>query len=100
MQSHEPCPSAAKRSSADANPRTSYPKEQSDSTSAMRNGSSSSMTAIERSFDTHHPFSWDWPRWRKQVKGFACETDAGELYKGLIAVFTGCYCWLFQVAWA
>src|ERR1700730_9080468 len=56
MQSHEPCALAARNSSADANPRTPYASEPSDSTSAVRNGSSSSMTAIRGSLDTHHPF--------------------------------------------
>src|ERR1700738_1343860 len=54
-QSHELSPPAAKNSSADANPRARYSNEQSDSTSAVRNGSSSSITAIRGSLDTHHP---------------------------------------------
>src|SRR5712671_4051862 len=54
-QSHELSPLAAKNSSADANPRARYPSEKIDSTSAVRNGSSSSMTAIRGSPDTHHP---------------------------------------------
>src|SRR6266436_5155855 len=54
-QSHEFSPLAARNSSADANPRARYPSEQSESTSAVRNGSSSSMTAIRGSLDTHHP---------------------------------------------
>src|SRR6267378_2913645 len=57
-QSHEFPPLAAKNSSADANPRARYPSEQSESTSASRNGSSSSMTAIKGSLDTHHPRVW------------------------------------------
>src|SRR5258706_12220036 len=57
-QSHEISPLAAKNSSADANPRARYPSEQSESTSASRNGSSSSMTAIKGSLDTHHPRVW------------------------------------------
>src|SRR5713101_8176923 len=54
-QSHELSPLAAKNSSPDANPRARYPSEQSDSTSAVRNGSSSSMTAMRGSLDTHNP---------------------------------------------
>src|SRR5712675_3034903 len=54
-QSHEFSPLAARNSSADANPRARYPSEQSESTSAVRNGSSSSMTVIRGSADTHHP---------------------------------------------
>src|SRR5882757_4325242 len=55
IQSHEFSPLAAKSSSPDANPRARYPSEQSDSTSAVLNGSSSSITAIRGSLDTHHP---------------------------------------------
>src|SRR6266849_3480262 len=57
-QSHELSPLAARNSSPDANPRARYPSEQSDSTSAVLNGSSSSMTAIRGSLDTHHPGLW------------------------------------------
>src|ERR1700722_9474191 len=53
--SHDPSPFTATNSSADANPRAPYPSEWSDSTSARRKDSSSSMTAISSSLDTHHP---------------------------------------------
>src|SRR5215510_2499320 len=53
-------PSPAKNSSADANPRAPYPNEDSASTTATRNDSSSSMTAIKGSLDTtYQPFSVD-----------------------------------------
>src|SRR5215475_9780545 len=45
-------------SSADAYPCASYPSEESESTSATRNDSSSSMTAIRCSPDTDRPFPW------------------------------------------
>jgi hypothetical protein len=51
-QSHENSPCTAKNSSAEANSRAPYPNERSDSTSAVRNCVSSSITAIVRSFDT------------------------------------------------
>src|ERR1700726_3640074 len=54
-QSHEPPRFAAKKSSADTNPRARYSNEQSASTSASRNGSSSSTTAIKGPLDTQHP---------------------------------------------
>src|SRR5215475_2850775 len=57
-QSYGSVPSPAINSSADANPRAPYPSEESESTSATRNDSSSSMTAIKRSLDTDHPCSW------------------------------------------
>src|ERR1700730_2039508 len=55
-QSHDPSPPPATNSSADANPHAPYPSEPSDSTSAIRSDSSSSMTAIKSSLDTHRPF--------------------------------------------
>src|SRR5262245_1345913 len=52
--------SPAKKSSADANPRAPYPSEDSASTRATRNESSSSMTATKGSLDTtYQPFSVD-----------------------------------------
>ncbi len=51
-QSHDFSPSAATNSSAEMNARAAYPSEPSDLTSALRNGSSSSMTATEGSLDT------------------------------------------------
>src|SRR5262245_41269369 len=56
MQAHGSVPSRAINSSAEANPRAPYPSEESDSTSATRNNSSSSMTAINGCLDTYHPF--------------------------------------------
>src|SRR5277367_3793214 len=82
-QSHEPCASAARNSAADANPRAPYSSEQSDSTSAVRNGSSSSMTAIKSSFDTLRPFpglpSGD--RTFRMRRG--CQETIHECYAGL-----------------
>src|SRR5215467_11124770 len=55
-QPYHSVPSPAKNSSADANPRAPYPSEDNASTSATRNASSSSMTAIKGSVDTtYHP---------------------------------------------
>src|SRR5262249_20946756 len=57
-QSYGSVPSPVKNSSADANPRAPYPSEDSASTSATRNDSSSSMIAIKGSLDTsYHPYS-------------------------------------------
>ena len=56
MQSHELSPPDDTNSSADAKPRGSNPNEASDSMSAVRNGSSSSITAIEGSLATLDPF--------------------------------------------
>jgi hypothetical protein len=79
MQSHDLSPFAATNSSAEANPRAPYPSEQSDSTSAIRNDSSSSITAIRGSLDTQRPF----PRFgRRQRSGgttiFACRRSDGN----------------------
>src|SRR5258708_36586443 len=79
-QSQEPSPSTATNSSADANPRTLYPNEQSDSTSAVRNDSSSSMTAIKSSLDTHHPFPWVCPQTAGRGKGFSHVTGVPGNY--------------------
>src|SRR5215208_5046182 len=51
-QLHATCRSSMINSSADAKPLASYSNERSASTSAARNGASSSMTAIKGSFDT------------------------------------------------
>src|SRR5215471_636019 len=60
-QSYGSVPSPAINSSTDANARASYPSEESESTSATRNDSSSSITAIKRCLDTDHPL----PRLRR-----------------------------------
>src|SRR5881396_1901833 len=54
-QLNEQLPIAPTYSSADAYPLDPYPSEDSDSTSATRNDSSSSMTAISRCLATQHP---------------------------------------------
>src|SRR6202035_955619 len=79
-RSHDPSPSPSINSSADANPRAPYPNEQRDSTSAIRKDSSSSMTAIDSSPDTHHPFIPDYPLSRIFLRGLEWRVShvAGE----------------------
>src|SRR3984893_11948296 len=88
MQSHEPCALAARNSSADANPRTPYPSEQSDSTSAVRNGSSSSLTAIKGSLDTHHPFSLGLAAHHSRAYSCGTPTRGAKLYRGVMPSFS------------
>src|SRR3984885_8804042 len=78
-QSHERLASFAIKSSADAYPNAPYPSEPSASTSAVRNGSSSSITDISSSLDTHLPFPREWPptAGEPRITTFAC--DGGRL---------------------
>src|ERR1700726_583671 len=87
-QSHALSPSTATNSSADANPRTPYPSEQSDSTSAVRNGSSSSMTAIKGSLDTHHPFSLGLAAHHSRANSCGTASRGAKLYRGVMPSFS------------
>src|SRR5215467_13547225 len=91
-QSYGSLPLPARNSSADANPRAPYPSEDSESTSAARNDSSSSMTAIERSLGTYHPFFLDL-RGDGETRNGNLATSAvpGKLYSSINAVVPGPY---------
>src|SRR5262249_45432181 len=85
-QSYGSGPSTARNSSADANPRAPYPSEDSESTSATRNDSSSSMTAIKRSVGTYHPFPWICVETANQDGSLATWAAPGKLYSSIIGI--------------
>src|ERR1700733_4512019 len=84
-QSNDPSATPPRYSSAEAYPLDPYPSKDSDSTSATRNDSSSSMTAIARFLDTSHPH----PDLNKEARiDKPCmHSSAQELYKSVIAHF-------------
>src|SRR5215470_13273873 len=88
-QSYGSVPSPATNSSADANPRTPYPSEESESTSATRNDLSSSMTAIKRSVDTDLPFPGFARRRNPGTGSLASTGGINELYSSVIAMVGG-----------
>src|SRR5918994_1307182 len=81
-QLHDASASHAINSSADANPRAAYPSEPTHSTRAIRNGSSSSMTAIRRSLNAHRPLP-DMGQGQK-----VCNSGMGERHQELYAGVT------------
>src|ERR1700723_3617144 len=93
-QSENRHPSPPRNSSADVNPRAPYPCEQSDSTSAIRKESSSSMTAIESSRDTYPPFPGEFGHRRGIVgmSSLACNESARVLYTGVTFDLHDCLC--------
>src|SRR5262245_18222971 len=94
MQSYGSVPAPAKNSSADANARAPYPSEYSASTSATRNESSSSMTAINGSLDTAcHPFFWICVGAAKPELGSLCSL------RGTRETIQQYHCCRFQPLW-